>query len=249
MNNQSNTEKIELSLIVPCYNEAPRLEKNLRRLKLVLDTAAYESEIIIIDDASVNNTAEMIGRFLEANKGADNIRFIRHDKNRGRGKTVSEGLMAARGEIAGFIDIDFSTSPWYIPALAAEIKSGSDIVIGQRIYKLKFKVLHRWILSKGYKFLVKLFLGRDLGDTESGCKFFNRRRIIPVLSAVKDERWFWDTEIIARSHLAGLTISQLPTVFIRESLYTTVKIFGDSWRHFINLIRLKKELKSGAAEK
>ncbi|MBI4778933.1 glycosyltransferase [Candidatus Falkowbacteria bacterium] len=236
-------DNFQLSLIVPCYNEGPHLEKNLNRLKQVLDTAVYKYEIIIIDDASKDNTVEIADNFIAANNSADNIIFIKHQQNCGRGKTVCEGIMAAQGEIAGFVDIDFSTSPWYIPALAAEIKNGSDIVIGQRIYKLRFKVLHRWILSKGYKFLVKLFLGLDLGDTESGCKFFNRERIIPVLSQVKDERWFWDTEIIARAYLAGLKITQLPTVFIRESLYTTVKIFSDSGRHFINLLKLKKELK------
>ena len=241
--------KIELSLIVPCYNEASYLEKNLNRLKQVLATIVYQSEIIIIDDASANNTVELIKRFLQAHKNSDNIKFIRHDKNQGRGRTVGEGIMAARGEIIGFVDIDFSTNPWYIPALAAEIRQGADIVIGQRIYKLKLKVLHRWILSKGYKFLVKIFLGADLGDTESGCKFFKRERIIPVLARVKDEKWFWDTEIIARSKLAGLKITQLPTVFVRESLYTTVKIFGDSWRHFINLVRLRRELGSRVKNK
>lgn len=235
---------IKLSLIVACYNEDSHLTHNLSRLKQVLDALVYEYEIIIIDDASRNNTVEMIERFLNDNQGARNIKFIKHEKNQGRGGTVSQGILASKGEVAGFIDIDFSTSPWYIPALAAEIENGADVVIGQRVYKLKLKVLHRWILSKGYKFLVKIFLGTELGDTESGCKFFRREKIKPILAQVKDEKWFWDTEIIARSHLAGLKIKELPTVFVRESLYTTVKIFKDSWKHFINLIRLTKELRS-----
>ena len=229
-------DNIELSLTVPCYNESPKLERNLVRLKEVLNSLAYQSEIIIIDDASSNNSVEIISRFLEANQ-ADNIKFIKHEKNKGRGGTVNDGIKSARGKICGFVDIDFSTSPWYIPALVMEINNGADVAIGQRIYKLKFKVLHRWILSKGYKFLVKLFLGADLGDTESGCKFFNRDKIIPILDLVRDEKWFWDTEIIARSRLAGLKIKELPTVFIRESLYSTVKIFKDSWRYLINLIK------------
>ena len=234
---------IELSLIVPCYNEAPHLEKNLNRLKEVLDSTVYKYEIIIIDDASANKTVEMINNFISANQNAENIKFVKHGENQGRGKTVSEGIESARGKIVGFVDVDFSTSPWYIPALAAKIKSGADIVIGQRIYKLKLKVLHRWILSKGYKFLVKLFLGLDLGDTESGCKFFNKEKIILVLNQVRDKQWFWDTEIIARSHFAGLKIEQIPTVFVRDSLYTTVKIVKDSWRHLINLVKFSREVR------
>lgn len=235
---------IKLSLIVACYNEDSHLTTNLSRLKQVLDTLVYEYEIIIIDDASRNNTVVMIERFLNNNQVAGNLRFIKHEKNQGRGGTVSQGILAAGGQVAGFIDIDFSTSPWYIPALVAEIENGADVVIGQRVYKLKLKVLHRWLLSKGYKFLVKIFLGAELGDTESGCKFFRREKIIPILARVKDEKWFWDTEIIARAYFAGLKIKQLPTVFVRESLYTTVKIFSDSWKHFVNLIRLTKELRS-----
>ena len=233
---------IALSLIVPCYNEAPHLAKNLKRLKQVLDTLIYKYEIIILDDASQDNTLSIIEQFVSDNNSAGNIKSIKHAQNQGRGKTVSDGIVAAVGEIVGFVDVDFSTSPWYIPALVAGVKDGADIVVGQRIYKLKFKVLHRWVLSKGYKFLVGLFFGMDLGDTESGCKFFNSRKIIPILSQVKDKRWFWDTEIIARSYQAGLVIQQLPTVFVRDSLYTTVKIFKDSWRHFINLVRLRREI-------
>ncbi len=236
-------ENIKLSLIVPCYNEESHLAKNLKKLKQVLDSLVYEYEIIILDDASRDKTVAIAEDFIKLNNSADNIKFIRQVENQGRGKTVSDGIMVASGGIVGFIDVDFSTSPWYIPALVAGIRDGTDVIIGQRVYKLKLKVLHRWILSKGYKFLVEIFLGMDLGDTESGCKFFNRDKIIPILSQVKDQRWFWDTEIIARSRLARLSIRELPTVFIRESLYTTVKIFTDSWKHFVNLIKLRKEIK------
>jgi len=233
---------IKLSLVVPCYDEEPHLAKNLKRLKKVLDTMVYQYEIIIIDDASRDKTVEIANDFIKNNNSTNNIKLIRQTENQGRGKTVSEGIVASSGNVVGFIDVDFSTSPWY-PALVAKVRDGADIIIGQRVYKLKLKVLHRWILSKGYKFLVGLFLRMDLGDTESGCKFFNRDKIIPVLSQVQDTRWFWDTEIIARSHLAGLEIKELPTVFIRESLYTTVKVFKDSWRHFVNLIKFRKEIK------
>lgn len=236
-------ENIELSLLVPCFNEAPHLEKNLKRLKEVLDLVVFPYEIIIIDDASTDKTLIIVEEFIKNNNAAGNLRLIKHLLNRGRGKTVNDGIMAARGRIVGFIDIDLSTSPWYILPIISEIRKGADVILGSRIYKLKFKTLHRWIISKGYKFLVETFLRLDLGDTESGCKFFRRERIIWVLAQVKDEKWFWDTEIIARSCLAGLKVASLPTVFIRESLYSRVKIIKDSWRHLINLIKFSREVK------
>lgn len=234
---------IDLSLIIPCYNEQSYLKENLALLKQVLDASSLSYEMIIVDDSSRDRTVNIAKEFISENQGKADLALLIHGKNQGRGRTVSDGIRAARGNIAGFVDIDLSTSPWYILPLAAEIKKGADVVLGQRIYKLKLKTLHRWILSKGYKFLVRMLLGCELGDTESGCKFFKREKIIPVLFRVRDEKWFWDTEIIARAHLAGLKISQVPTVFIRESLYTSVKIMRDSWRHFINLIRFRREIR------
>jgi hypothetical protein len=235
-------EKVALSLLVPSFNEAPHFEKNLKRIKEVLDSSTLSYEIIIIDDTSTDKTVEIAEEFIKINNAANNLILIKHLRNQGRGKTVNDGIMAAKGDEVGFIDIDLSCSPWYILPIVAEIKKGADVVLGSRIYKLKFKTLHRWILSKGYKLLVRMLLRLDLGDTESGCKFFKREEITKVLPRIKDEKWFWDTEIIVRSRLAGLKIVDLPTVFVRESLYSRVKIIRDSWRHFINLWRFRREI-------
>ena len=233
----------DLSFIIPCYNEEPHLKNNLEQVVTVLEHSTYSYEVIIIDDASTDKTPLIIDKFITLYNGHGNIVFIKHPENLGRGESVKNGLMAAKGTVAGFVDIDLSTSPWYILPLAAEIENGADIAIGSRMYKLKWKVFHRWILSKGYKVLVRIFLGTDLGDTETGCKFFKRERIIPILSQVKDQRWFWDTEIMARALMANLKIVEVPTVFIRESLYSRVKIIRDSWQHLTNLTRLSWKIR------
>lgn len=234
-------QEINLTLIIPCYNEEIELRKSVKKIEEALDKTKYTYEMIFIDDYSTDNTREIINNICKDNP---KHRYYLHNENIGRGSTVAEGIRLAKGKIVGFIDIDLSTDPWYILPLVTEIEKGFDIVIANRVYKLKWKVLPRWILSKGYKFLVKIFLNLDLGDTESGCKFFNRKKIIPILSQVKDKRWFWDTEIIVRSYIAGLEISEIPTVFIREFLYSRVNVLKDSWRHFVNLIRFSKEIKN-----
>lgn len=233
----------QLSFIVACYNEEPHLRKNLERVVAVLETSAYNYEIILIDDVSRDRTVAIAEDFLKSYQGRGQVSIVKHQINQGRGRTVQDAIMLAKGNIAGFVDIDLSTSPWYILPLAAEIENGADVVLGARMYKLKWKVLHRWVLSKGYKWLVRLLLNTDLGDTETGCKFFNRDKIMPILSTIKDQRWFWDTEVIVRARLAGLSIKELPTVFVRESLYSRVRIFHDSWNHFVNLVRLSKEVR------
>jgi hypothetical protein len=76
-----------------------------------------------------------------------------------------------------------------------------------------------------------------LYDTETGCKFFSREKILRVIDEIVDEHWFWDTEICVRSHLKGLRIEEVPTLYVRRpETGTTVKILRDTLRYLRNLI-------------
>ena len=83
-------------------------------------------------------------------------------------------------------------------------------------------------------------------DTETGYKFFNRERILPILTKATDPGWFWDTEVMALSYHANLKIVELPCLFIRRSdKKSSVKIFRDSFEYFSKLVKFSHELKSG----
>ncbi|MFC1509654.1 glycosyltransferase family 2 protein [Candidatus Omnitrophota bacterium] len=232
---------IDLSLVIACYNEKSILEKSIKQIFEVLDDTRFNYEVIFVDDKSEDNTRAIIDSIIS--KYPDkNLSKIFHEKNVGRGASVAEGIVVSRGPIVGSIDIDLSTPARYIPVLTVEIEKGADIANAFRVYKLCWIAVPRWIISKCYSFLVKLMLRLDLGDTETGCKLFRRERILPILDEIRDKHWFWDTEIIARAHIKGLRIVNLPTVFIRKGLYSRVKIIRDSFRYLNNLIRFKIEL-------
>lgn len=235
-------QDIDLSLIIPCYNEEPILLDSIKLIFESMDNTQIRYEIIFVDDCSQDNTRNLIDRVINEYK---NKRFVKifHEVNKGRGGTVTDGIMASKGKISGFFDIDCSTHPRYIPVLVWEIQKGADMATALRVYKLNWLAAPRWVLSKGYKFLVKLWLRLDLSDTETGCKFFNREKIVPILSEICDNYWFWDTEIMVRSYLKGLKIVEIPSVFIRKGFYTRVKIVRDCFRQFISLIKFKQELK------
>lgn len=233
---------IDLSLIIPCYNEAPVLRNSVELIFEALGRTQLVYEIVFVDDHSQDNTRTLIDSIISEHKDRRFIKIF-HAENKGRGRTVTDGIMASKGKIAGFFDIDCSIHPRYIPILVWEIQKGADIATALRVYKLNWFAAPRWVLSKGYKILVKLMLRLNLNDTETGCKFFNRAKIIPVLSEIRDNHWFWDTEIIVRSYLKGLKIVEIPAVFIRHGFYTRVRIFRDCFRQFVNLIRFKYELK------
>ncbi|MCM8787388.1 MAG: glycosyltransferase family 2 protein [Candidatus Omnitrophica bacterium] len=234
-------KKIDFSLILPCYNEEEHILKSVKTIIDTIKHLPYSSEIIFIDDKSKDKTRTLLKKIKTLYKLPIGIIF--HNENMGRGATVAEGIKKAKGKVAGFIDIDCEISPIYIPLFISSIYEGFDVVSAHRVYEFNLFSFHRWLASKIYSYLIKKIFKFKLNDTEAGYKFFNREKIIPVLKKVKDNHWFWDTEVMIKATLAGLKIKEIPCVFIRRKDKTsTVKIIPDTFKYFKNIIRLRKEL-------
>lgn len=230
--------KIEFSLVLPCYNEGPTFEDNVSRITGELK-GLKSWEIIFVEDKSDDDTKASITKLLKQIK---NSRAIYHLKNEGRGKSVRDGILAAKGEVCGFIDVDCEISPTYIPIFIEEIKKGADMAIATRYYESKPHAIVRLISSKVYSMAVSALLKAPFADTEAGFKFFRRRSILPVLGKTYDNGWFWDTEICMMAHFAGLKIVQVPVLFIRrEDKKSTVKLIPDSLRYFRMLLKFRIE--------
>lgn len=236
---------MDVSIIIPCYNDAPHLAANVGEVLAVLGDTSWEYEIILVDDVSPDGCAAEIDRIIAAHPNR-NIRKIIHAVNTGRGGAVNDGLRLATGKVAGFLDIDLEVGAHYIPAMIRAIQQGADIAVGWRIYKLRWRILHRVVLSKGYHLLANRMLGSRLADTESGYKFFLREKILPILGTVEDNRWFWDTEVMVRSERAGLKIDFLPVLFIRRpEKPSTVRLIRDTIDYLRNLLRFRRSLAAG----
>jgi len=232
---------IDLSLVIACYNEMHVINESVSKIKTTLDNTKFNYEIIFVDDRSTDGTVDYLKALVGKNS---NMRLLCHQTNKGRGQTVTDGIKLAQGEIVGFNDIDLSTSAAYIPYLALRVKQGKDVVSARRIYKVMPAIVHRWILSRGYNILMRFLLKIDLSDTETGCKFFNRKKILPILEKIANPGWFWDTEIMVHSYLSGLKIEEVPTLFLRNpDNKSTVKIFKDSFEYFLNLVKFKHTLR------
>ncbi|MEK6765750.1 MAG: glycosyltransferase [Planctomycetota bacterium] len=235
---------MDLSLIIACYNEETVLEHSLKEIIMTLDSTTFTYEIIFVDDYSTDNTPKLINFLCEKYKDK-HFRFVLHNKNIGRGGTVTEGFRMAKGDIIGYIDIDLEVHARYIPSCVLAIKDGADVAIGFRVYKFDFRSIDRYIMSKGYNWLMRKMLGINLKDTETGVKFFSRERILPILDKIKDQGWFWDTEIMVQSYLRKYTIAEIPCLFVRRfDNVSTVKGISDSIIYFKNLLRYRKVLEN-----
>jgi glycosyltransferase involved in cell wall biosynthesis len=236
---QQSNKAPDLSLVLACYDEEQILERSVKEIFHVLDAIQWTSEVIFVEDASCDQTSALIDRILRQNPGRA-LRKLTHIKNVGRGGTVSDGMRAANGRLVGFIDIDLEVSPRYILPCLIALEQGYDVATARRVYQFDLRSVHRQLMSLSYRTLVRWWLDTPLQDTETGYKFFRRQSILPLLDQIVDRRWFWDTEIMLRAQLAGLTIIEIPALHERSRNKTsTVKLFRDSLRHIRNLYRFR----------
>jgi glycosyltransferase involved in cell wall biosynthesis len=242
-----STAGLDLSLVLACYNEERVLEESVAEIVGVLDNTRYSYEVIFVDDCSWDRTRELIDRAI-IRYSDKRMSKIFHEENRGRGGTVSDGLRAAQGDVAGFIDIDLEVHARYIPSCVNAVQNGADVAVGRRIYKLNLRSLDRYVLSAGYVRLVRWLLGVDLNDTETGYKFFKRERILPVLDEIDDQHWFWDTEVMVRSYYRDYRIAEIPCLFLRRfDKVSTVHPLSDTVDYFRQLWRFRQTVKNELA--
>jgi glycosyltransferase AglD len=232
-----------VSVVLACYNEEETLEASFREIWRTLEGLNRSSEVIFVDDVSRDRTREIIRGIVE--RHPDRVRAIFHETNRGRGASVNDGFRASRAEIVGFLDVDLEVHARYIPSLVAAIEDGADVATVRRIYAFQARSLDRYFMSRGYSLLVRRLLGVPLQDTETGFKFFRRERLLPVLDAIHDTGWFWDTEFMVRALRSGLRIQEVPGAYVRRDDKTsTVRGLQDSWSYFKKLLAFRKTLRS-----
>jgi hypothetical protein len=231
-----------LSLVLACYNEAEHLESSFAEIVATLDALGRPYEVICVDDDSRDDTRAILAGLPRRHPHVP-LRVILHARNAGRGQSVTDGFRAARGEYAGFLDVDLEVHPRYIPSLLRELERGADVASVRRIYAFQVRSLDRYFMSRGYAALVRRLLGCRVQDTETGYKFFRRERLLPVLDEIDDRRWFWDTEFMVRAERRGLRLVEIPGAYIRRRDKTsTVRGVRDSLTSLRRLVAFRRRL-------
>ena len=236
-------QQIELSLILPCYNEVEHFTQSVEHILATLKKTGLTYEIIFVEDKSTDKTSELLKGFLRKYKSLP-IRIIWQPINLGRGHAVTTGIKNASGSIVGYIDIDLEVGPQYIAQCVTAIQRRYELVCAYRRYQFSLRTISRWVASTSYRKISQIAFHHNLHDTEAGYKFFKKSTILPVLKLATDPHWFWDTEIMLYSYYAGLKITEISVQFNRRMDKTsTVKLIPDTIEYIRKLIRLHKKLK------
>jgi hypothetical protein len=226
---------MKISVVLPVYNEAKKIKKSVEEIKNFLEKMPYELEIIIAEDGSTDGTDKIVSE-LSLNK---KIIHIHSDKRLGRGKALKNAFAQAKGDIFIYMDIDLATDLSSIKTMIKEIENGFDICIGSRYLSgsKSERSFLRKTMSLTYIFFVKLLFNTKLKDMQCGLKAFSKKTL-PTLLSVRDNYWFWDTEILLMAEKKNLKIKEIPVVW-KEKKSSKVKIFRDSIYMGIKLIKLK----------
>lgn len=231
--------KIEVNL--PVLNEEKVLRKSVETLRKFLHDKMneYECTIVIVDNGSNDKTNKIC---KQLKKEYNDVDFIRLEQ-RGRGRALRRAWMQSKADICSYMDVDLSTDLKAFPQLIDAIaKKGYDISTGSRLMKgAKIKrSIKREILSRGYVFLLKLFLGIAFRDAQCGFKAVNRRVITEVVPHVLDQEWFFDSELLFKCQRQGFKIKEIPIKWV-EDPDSRVKFYKTIKNYILSILRIKLE--------
>jgi len=203
----------ELSVIVPCFNEAKRVTSTLDEMLAELPKLFSRSfEIILVDDGSLDGTSAIIESLIAANP-AYQLRLIKHQLNLGKGAAVRTGVAASSGAHILMSDADGSTPITEITKLLVEANRGFEIVIGSRaVYDptvvLKTR-LHRKLLGRLFNGVVNFLVLPGIRDTQCGFKLFSRRACAELFPTLEVNHFGFDIELLISARQHGFKISEV----------------------------------------
>jgi glycosyltransferase involved in cell wall biosynthesis len=235
-----NSRPLDLSIIIPAYNEELRLPKTLERVHAYLVARAQSAEVVVIDDGSTDATAKLV---IHAHEEYPELRLISNGCNRGKGFSVRHGMLEARGEIALFTDADLSTPIEEADKLLTPICDRQcDGAIGSRAVDRSLIEIHQSAIRElaGIVFnrLVRWIGGIDFADTQCGFKAFRRERTRIVFEQQHTEGFGFDPEILFLAQRHGLRIAEIPVRWAHDP-ETKVHVFADGLRMFGDLLMIR----------
>jgi glycosyltransferase involved in cell wall biosynthesis len=200
---------IDLSIVVPAYNEEHRLPPTLAHLHRFLQTLPLRYEIVVVDDGSKDDTCGVVERC-----GLPNVRLVRQIPNRGKGAAVRRGMLEALGQIRVMCDADGSMPPEQLPKLLAPIIScQASIAIGSRYAdgaKTDVKQpFYRVLWSRLANRVIQQSLVPGVRDTQCGFKAFTAEAALDLFRVARIDGWAFDLEVLALAKRRDFTIAEV----------------------------------------
>jgi dolichyl-phosphate beta-glucosyltransferase len=229
---------VDLSVVVPCFNEESRLSRSLSVALAYLEGDGRSYEVILVDDGSRDCTLELI-RAAERRHPA--VRGVAVSTNRGKGRALAEGVAVSSGGLVLISDADFSAPIEELPKLEAAIAAGADVAIGSRAKRGAREVdqpVHRRLMGKSFNLAVQALLLPGLWDTQCGFKLFRGQVARDLFGRLRTDGFAYDVEVLYEARRSGWEVIEVPVRWI-NSATTRVHAVRHSREMLIDLLRIR----------
>ncbi len=209
---------MEVSVIIPAYNEEKRITPTIHSVVDYFDKSEIQDyEIIIVLDGSKDKTLEVVTKLSKKYK---KIKIINNKINRGKGAVVKQGILESKGEYVLFMDADNSTHIDELDKILPVMRQGVDVVVGSRDMKdSKIEVRqarYKELLGDLGNLWIQILLVGGIKDTQCGFKVFEGKSARHIFRQLTMKGWSFDIELLALARYFGYNIKEMPVVWYND---------------------------------
>lgn len=236
---------VDLSVVIPAYNEEARIADTLLAVKAYLQRQPYRSEVVVVDDGSRDLTLEVVKTvdiYGELMHEQQTSRITTDVTNRGKGAAVRRGFELARGRIVLFSDADLSTPIEEVEKLLPKLEEGADIAIASRrmaASEVEPQPPHRRLMGWVFSTLVRLLAVPGVRDSQCGFKAYRGECARELARRQRMVGFSFDVEHLYLARRLGWRIAEVPVRWI-DAPGTKVRPIRDSWRMLRDLVRIRR---------
>jgi len=239
---------MRIVIAIPVLNEEQVLKATVEEVRrfAAAGLAGHETVVVVADNGSTDKTGE-IGRALAA---ADPAVRYRRLEQRGKGLAIRTVWSDGPADVYVFMDADLATDLAALAPLVAAAAEGGGLAVGSRFLpgsKVE-RSLWRRLFSRGYRLFARLMLGTRVSDLPCGFKAASPRVIAEIMPAVKNNGWFFDTELVIRAERAGLPVREVPVIWREERTpgrRSRVAVWKLVREYVRQVLALRRDLASG----
>jgi dolichyl-phosphate beta-glucosyltransferase len=226
-----------LSLIVPAYNEGKRLPQTLPQIIEFVETQAFSSEIIVVDNNSSDDTRQIAEKFAEKHTC---IRVF-EETRQGKGAAVRAGMLEATGDFLFMADADLSMPIGEVCKFLPPQLDGYDVAIASREVEGAVRYnepAYRHLMGRVFNFIVKVLAIPGFQDTQCGFKCFRRHAALDVLALQSIDGWAFDVELLFIAQQRGYDIVEVPIDWYYRA-NSRINPISDAFNMFREVLKIR----------
>ena len=230
---------VRVDVVIPVYNEEGDLARSVTTLRqFMLNHVAHDWRIVVADNASTDRTLDIAQEL--AVLYPNQVTYVHLDQ-KGRGRALRRAWTDSDADVVTYMDVDLSTDLCALPPMIESlIDSEYDVAIGSRLARgaQVERGLKREVISRIYNLMIKVMFWHGFSDAQCGFKGVTRRAVREIVPLIKDQAWFFDSELLLLAERLGYRIFEVPVQW-KDDPDSRVRIVSTAWEDIKGLFRVR----------